>query len=309
MYQNEGCSWCYEQPIYKENFRRVNGQGQGCQEQEPVRYQGERSSRECCCNWDPCRCCNQEPRWCRCGNGNGVEPDIQNNSRERKDCKCDSDINIYNTIHVCQRGEANGGDANGGDGGDAKGGSAAAANAESNNGGNSGSEASINSGIDRCYRYGEALEAGDSLCARANANDANSGFNNANGSNDAGIPVTPLTPLSNGLELGASIALGDAAAAGGSASGGDGGNGGAGGAGGTVTQTVETTIENVVVINCDGQNGPPGLRFGQNGRTIDIRVDEKGNTLVNGEKMDEKILENGSKVLIVRSDDVKHSEA
>jgi outer membrane lipoprotein SlyB len=46
-----------------------------------------------------------------------------------------------------------------------------------------------------------------------------------------------------------------------------------------------------------------------NDRKVDITVDKDGNTLVNGQKMDEQELDNGTKVFIFRNSEAKKSEA
>lgn len=280
MDRNQVSSWCYGSPLQEDNL-----------------VQGNYS------RWNPCCCFCQVPCWCGWGQQepNGLIP-----INGRNCCKCDNDINIDNTININLEAEANGGDANGGDGGNAKGGHAAAANAESEFGGDAEAIASIGRRPNRSYCYGRPLEANEDIFVKADAEGISIGANNADGSSDDGASEE-LNTLNNGLglELGASVAIGEAAAAGGSASGGDGGNGGAGGNGGTVEQSVTASIENVIVIECDGINGPPAIRLGQNDRTIDINVDKDGNTLVNGVKMEETELDDGTKVLIVRNNEVK----
>lgn len=89
-------------------------------------------------------------------------------------------------------------------------------------------------------------------------------------------------------------------------SGGYGGDGGAGGAGGSASNSSSISIENVLIINGDtAQYGSYSL--GTNGKKLNITVDEDGNTLVNGKKLDEEELEDGTKVLIFRNSETKYS--
>jgi hypothetical protein len=93
------------------------------------------------------------------------------------------------------------------------------------------------------------------------------------------------------------------------ATGGSGGDGGNGGIGGAATNTASVTIDNVIMICCHGKGPDSAIRLGMNERKVDITVDKDGNTLVNGKKMDEEELENGTKVFIFRNSEAKKTEA
>lgn len=81
---------------------------------------------------------------------------------------------------------------------------------------------------------------------------------------------------------------------------GDGGNGSPGGNGGTNNATI--VAENIFVVKTNGDGvSPPPLALGLNNRQIDITTDENGNTLVNGQKMAEETLGDGTKVFIFRN--------
>lgn len=94
------------------------------------------------------------------------------------------------------------------------------------------------------------------------------------------------------------------------ASGGD-ANGGAGGAGGDATSLNYASVEvdNVVIINSnvDGNGQYPAYTIGTGNRKLEIRVDENGEAFVNGTKMDEQTLGDGTKVLIFRDSKVQNS--
>lgn len=94
------------------------------------------------------------------------------------------------------------------------------------------------------------------------------------------------------------------------ASGGD-ANGGAGGDGGNATSVnyASVQVDNVVIINSnvDGNGQYPAYTIGDGNRKLEIRLDENGETFVNGTKMDEQTLGDGTKVLIFRDSKVKSS--
>lgn len=94
------------------------------------------------------------------------------------------------------------------------------------------------------------------------------------------------------------------------ASGGD-ANGGDGGAGGNAASVnyASVVVDNVVIINSnvDGNRQYPAYTIGTGNRKLEIKVDENGETFVNGEKMDEKTLDDGTKVLIFRDSKVQNS--
>jgi len=176
-------------------------------------------------------------------------------------------------VNIWQNAEANGGDAEGGDGGD--GGSAAAASAESE---------------------GE----GDATASASVSVDPN---------NHGSRPNSNLNQPPEAQSLGSITNVEDAAA-----KGGDGGNGGdaTGGDGGTATNVAEVEVENVVVIYPNSDGSTPLINLGVNGnnlrRNVDIKVDENGNTFVNGQKRDEQELNDGTKVFIFRNSELKTSK-
>lgn len=94
------------------------------------------------------------------------------------------------------------------------------------------------------------------------------------------------------------------------ASGGD-ANGGAGGDGGNATSLnyASVVVDNVVIINSnvDGDGQYPAYTIGTGNRKLEIRVDENGEAFVNGAKMDEQTLGDGTKVLIFRDSKVQNS--
>lgn len=92
------------------------------------------------------------------------------------------------------------------------------------------------------------------------------------------------------------------------ASGGD-ANGGAGGSGGDASSVnyASVTVENVVIINSNVNGENPGYTIGNANRNLEIKVAENGDTFVNGTKMDEQTLGDGTKVLIFRDSKVNNS--
>lgn len=94
------------------------------------------------------------------------------------------------------------------------------------------------------------------------------------------------------------------------ASGGD-ANGGAGGSGGNATSLnyASVVVDNVVIINSnvDGNGQYPAYTIGTGNRNLEIKLDENGDTFVNGTKMDEQTLGDGTKVLIFRDSKVSNS--
>lgn len=95
----------------------------------------------------------------------------------------------------------------------------------------------------------------------------------------------------------------------GSATGGNGGSGGTGGNGGAASNSSAVQVDNMIIICCDGNGPGTAIKLGTNDRKVDITVDQDGNTFVNGKKMDEEELENGTKVFIFRNTEVKKMEA
>lgn len=83
--------------------------------------------------------------------------------------------------------------------------------------------------------------------------------------------------------------------------GGNGGNGGNGGDGGVITNVATAVIDNVVVIIADNEvDVDLALGLGLNNRQLDLKVDDKGGVSINGKKMNETQLENGTKVFVLR---------
>lgn len=89
-----------------------------------------------------------------------------------------------------------------------------------------------------------------------------------------------------------------ASATSGAATIGSAGAGGAGGAGGVSANSATAEINNVVVLSYGGSGAAPGFQIGLNEKKLDIRIDEDGTAYVNGKKMKESQLENGTKVFI-----------
>jgi hypothetical protein len=182
---------------------------------------------------------------------------------KKNDSECENTINIINKVCINQDANAQGGD--GGNGGDAENGKATG---------------------------GSAAAASGLIAIAANVKDP-----------EIEIPVSDDLKKKDESELETEQANGSGAAAtGGSATIGTsaGGAGGAGGNGGTAENNATVAIENVVIISCNSDT-PNGVCIGTNSKTLDIKVDKDGNTFVNGEKMDEKKLSDGTKVLIFRS--------
>jgi len=219
---------------------------------------------------EPCdrwkKCCDPCDQW---DSWHKCDENKKNNECE----KCVRDVNICTSVNICQNGEANGGDANGGNGGDATGGSAAAASAQSEGEGDASATASV-SVSQESKPYGDKEGADQAL--------------------------TPEVAAAQDT-----VVSGEGASAiGGAATGGDGGNGGDGGDA-SVSNSAAVTVENVVVICCDEKGSHPGLTLGTNNRKVNIKVDENGDTFVNGQKMDETKLEDGTKVFIFRNSEIK----
>lgn len=190
---------------------------------------------------------------------------------KKNDNECENTINIINKVCIKQDANAQGGD--GGDGGDAENGNATG---------------------------GSAAAASGLIAIAANVSNP-----------EIEIPVSDDLQKKDEAELETEQANGSGAAAtGGNATIGTaaGGTGGAGGNGGTAENNATVAIENVVIISCNSDT-PTGIRIGANSRTLDIEVDKDGSTFVNGEKMDEKELSDGTKVLIFRSSNSEKSNS
>lgn len=105
-------------------------------------------------------------------------------------------------------------------------------------------------------------------------------------------------------------------ARGGDANGGDcGGAGGTAGDGGTVTNSAVTTVVDVVVVvgsgngnnNTGGDGTASPIALDLNGRKVDIRLNDNGQTFVNGEKLEEQQLADGTKVYVFRKEEVQEN--
>ena len=270
MYRDNSCAWCYGQPLNSEDIGGANqedsNQAFGSQ---PGNSQGSVPWRKCC------RCCCWP--WTPANNDSTEQEQSAN------------DINVITAVNIWQNAEANGGDANGGNGGNAVGGSAAAASAELEFEENGVGAAAIIPGT------------GPSVAAKRNTANGTP----ANGTSARNSTAENVEALQSLLDVNADVAVGDAAAIGGTAIGGDGGDGGTGGNGGTASNTATVTIDNVVVVVLADVEVDTGLTLGTNQRKLNINMDKNGDTFVNGQKLDEEKLADGTKVLIYRNSEVK----
>lgn len=244
--------------------------------------------------------------------GNG-----SNNRRWSSEEEFESKIKIITPVDIWQLGFANGGDANGGNGGAAIGGAAAAAFAESEDEGDASASAAVSvnrDSDDDCVTTSAnqaALRGGSVAANQTTAANQISTAGQTSAANQSSVVDQGLAAVQElAADLNASVDLvlfGEGASAvGGDATGGNGGNGGTGGAGGTVTNTAVVTTVNVIVISDNEVGTTPGLTIGTgngNGK-LDISSDESG-TFVNGQKMEESALGDGTKVYIFRNSEVK----
>ncbi|WP_227019328.1 hypothetical protein [Sinanaerobacter chloroacetimidivorans] len=150
----------------------------------------------------------------------------------------------------------------------------------------------------------------------ANGGDANGGAGGkaVGGSAAAAAAVADLvengTVDQNAL-LQALLELEGAAGLGGLAVGGTGGNGGTAGAGGSVSNSAVVTVVDVIVFVDSANNILDGIEpvsLDLNGRKVDIRLTDNGETFVNGEKLAEQQLENGTKVYIFKNTETQESQ-
>ncbi len=195
--------------------------------------------------------------------------------------QCDTDIKISTSVNICQNAEADGGDANGGDGGFTIGGSAAAASAEYE--------------LEDGARVA-AIVPRSGLNATVNGNSENENSSNRNllsKRSSRSLTTENAKALPSLLDVNADVAIGDAAAIGG-----DGVNGG------TASNSANVTVENVIVVTCS-EIGTPALSIGSNQRRFNINMDENGNTFVNGQQLEKKTLDDGTKVFVFRNSEVK----
>jgi hypothetical protein len=197
----------------------------------------------------------------------------------RKDEKCENVVNINNSVQITQTNQA---EANGGAGG--SGGSAAAAGA-------------IGERIDIDVNASASTENENKI-----ENETDQNFDALGTKAAESSEVTPEDAEALQDEEGTNTISN-------SASGGSGGSGGAGGSN-SQSNSASVSIDNctVVMVSCDGNSPSTTLTLGRTDRQVDVKIDEDGNTYVNGKKMDEVALENGTKVFIFRDSEVKKSE-
>jgi hypothetical protein len=210
----------------------------------------------------------------RCGCNE--ESDYDRRGRNNNSCydeeEFENTINVTNTINITQTANANGGDGGDAEGGDATGGDA----------------------------IGGSAAAASGVIATATATNVI----------DPEIDIPGIDDIDEELSTlqvdGGTAATGGNAVAGNTESGNT--QAGTGGNGGTASNSVELTINNIIIISSEGSNPPTAFKVNNNGRNLDIVVDELGNTFVNGEKMDEKELKDGTKVLIFSSSQSQKAE-
>lgn len=80
-----------------------------------------------------------------------------------------------------------------------------------------------------------------------------------------------------------------------------GGAGGSGGNGGTATNSVTVAIDNIIIISNNSDGPGSEYKIGMQDRTLDFKVDENGDTYVNGKRMDSDELDDGTKVYIFKN--------
>lgn len=69
----------------------------------------------------------------------------------------------------------------------------------------------------------------------------------------------------------------------------------------------QVDVENIIVISSNGTGPDTAFTLGTNKRNYDIKVNKDGETFVNGQKMDEQELDDGTKVFILRKNNTKKS--
>jgi hypothetical protein len=228
----------------------------------PRRYNGTWGKTYPCEQFDECDCERDNINEYDCSNQNNRNEGSRKCHKNDNE-ECENTINIINKVCINQNANAEGGD--GGEGGDAENGDATG---------------------------GSAAAASGLIAIAANVTDP-----------EIEIPISDdlIQKEQAALETEQVNGSGTAATGGNATIGTSaGGAGGAGGDGGTASNTATVAIENVIIISCNSDT-PNGVSIGTGSRTLDIKVDENGDTFVNGEKMDEKKLSDGTKVLIFRS--------
>lgn len=139
-------------------------------------------------------------------------------------------------------------------------------------------------------------------CCRHHSNDNECEANHNNRRNSVGININATIDQDSDAS-----ANGGNGGRGGNGNAGDGGSGGNGGNGGAIdiTQEASIEVENVVIIANDPSNLPYYLNINNNERKLEIKSDADGNILVNGQKMDEQVLDDGTKVFVFKNKQAK----
>jgi len=194
-----------------------------------------------------------------------------------EDEKCENVVNINTSVQVTQSNQA---DANGGSGG--SGGSAAAAGA-----------------------IGERNEVEAEACSSTKTE------NEVENETESEINSKKLATEAADVAPEDAEALEDLEGTNTQTVAASGGSGGEGGRGGEVSQSNSASITidnvNVIVLACNTDIGgtSPALTLNRGDRQLDLKIDEDGNTFINGKKMEEVALENGTKVFVFRDSENK----
>lgn len=77
-------------------------------------------------------------------------------------------------------------------------------------------------------------------------------------------------------------------------------NGGLGGSGGLAYNCANIRVNNIVVVLGNSTHMTQPVSFGINGDKLEITTDEEGNTFINGIKMEESALPDGTKVFLFK---------
>lgn len=173
-----------------------------------------------------------------------------------------NEVNITNSICVTQTATANGGD--GGDGG--SNGSATSSVSASAAAADRGGVAVINT------QQSSELEL----------------------SSDEELAETSDTDEESTLQTSSA----SASASNGSTTNGSAGSGGNGGNGGSASNTVSAEINNAVVLMYNGGSDSASYSVGLNDKKLDIKIDEDGSVYVNGTKLEEAKLDDGTKLFV-----------
>lgn len=196
--------------------------------------------------------------------------------KPRHEDECENTVNIWTNICVNQSNKV---EANGGDGG--AGGSSTAGSASSV--ATSGGEASNTQKINTATDAARPPKGPDPNGIKPAADDETESIEEEE--------VSTLEDVGNVTTTSASTA----------------GDGGEGGRGGEVSATQSNNAEinvdntNVIILSCNGQYPPTGLNIGGGSRQLDIRVNEQGETFINGQKMEERNMPDGTRVYVFHS--------